>query len=61
MGAVERTSIERGFKRLTLMVEPDNRPAICFYQKLGFAAFKSSSELWRGKPLALLCMSKPLV
>ncbi len=61
VGAVERMSLERGFKRLTLMVEPDNKPAICLYSKLGFTVFKDSSELWRGKPLATLCMSKSLI
>jgi probable phosphoglycerate mutase len=59
-GTVERIGIEQGFRRLTLMVEPDNTPAISFYRRLGFKAFKDSSELWRGKPLALICMSKAL-
>jgi probable phosphoglycerate mutase len=61
VGTVERIGVERGFGRLTLTVEPDNRPALSLYQELGFETFKESSELWRGKPLTLLCMSKALV
>jgi ribosomal protein S18 acetylase RimI-like enzyme len=57
---VERISIERGFRRLTFMVEPDNEPALSLYRRLGFEASKNSSELWRGKPHAVLCMSKTL-
>lgn len=59
--SVERLAVEQGFRRLTLMVEPDNVPALSLYQRLGFTAFKNSSEIWRGKPLALLCMEKMLL
>lgn len=59
--SVEEIVAERGFSHLTLMVEPENAPALSLYRKLGFATFKNSSELWRGKPLALLCMAKALV
>ena len=58
--AVERIGTDRGFTRLTLMVEPDNGPALSLHRKLGFEVFKNSSELWRGKPLALLCMRRAL-
>jgi ribosomal protein S18 acetylase RimI-like enzyme len=57
---VERAGVDRGFKRLTLMVEPGNAPAISLYRKLGFEPFKDSSEVWRGSRLALTCMWKPL-
>ena len=59
--SVERLAVEQGFRRLTLMVEPDNGPALSLYRKLGFVFFKDSTEIWRGKPHALLCMEKALV
>jgi probable phosphoglycerate mutase len=58
--SVERLAVERGFQRLTLMVEPDNGPALSLYQKLGFSFFKDFTEIWRGKPHYLLCMEKSL-
>ncbi|MGE5579641.1 MAG: N-acetyltransferase family protein [Bacillota bacterium] len=60
MTSVERMAAERGFRRLTLMVEPDNHPALSLYRKQGFAFFKDLTEVWRGKPHYLLCMEKRL-
>ncbi len=57
---VESTAVSRGFSRLTLMVEPDNAPALSLYEKMGFRVFKRSSELWRGRQLPTLCMAKDL-
>jgi len=56
--SVERLALERGFKRLTLMVEPDNHPAISLYLKLGLRFFKQTTEFWRGRPRKRLCMEK---
>ena len=61
IACVERLAVEQGFRRLTLMVEPDNGPALSLYQRLGFTAFKNSSEIWRGKPHPLLCIEKSLL
>jgi len=61
VASVERLAVEQGFRRLTLMVEPDNGPALSLYRKLGFAFFKDFTEIWRGKPHPLLCMEKALV
>ena len=61
VASVQHLALDQGFRRLTLMVEPDNGPALSLYQRLGFTAFKNSSEIWRGKPLALLCMEKMLL
>lgn len=60
IASVEHIAVEHGFRRLTLMVEPDNVPALSLYRKLGFAFFKHFTEIWRGKPHPLLCMGKAL-
>ncbi len=39
---VELKAIERGFKRLTIMVKLDNKPALNLYQKMGFILFERS-------------------
>ncbi len=58
--SVERLAVEQGFRRLTLMVEPDNDPALSLYRKRGFAFVKDFTEIWRGKPHPLQCMEKAL-
>lgn len=45
--SVEPTAASRGFSRVTLMVEPDNAPALSPYEKMGFRVFKRSTDLWR--------------
>lgn len=60
INSVERMAVQRGFRRLTLMVEPDNEPALSLYRKQGFAVFRDYTEIWRGKPHYLLCMEKQL-
>lgn len=58
--AVEAEAGRRGCARLTLMVEPENLPAVQLYLKLGYTVFKESTWEWRGQPRRALCMSKPV-
>jgi ribosomal protein S18 acetylase RimI-like enzyme len=60
MRMVESEAERRGFDRLTLMVEPDNVPAIRLYEAMGFAFFKSSTDIWRGKEYPVQCFEKSL-
>lgn len=60
MTTVERLAVELGFRRLTLMVEPGNGPALSLYRKLGFVFFKDSNDFWRGKSHPVRCMEKGL-
>lgn len=58
--ALEVEAARRGLRSLTLMVEPDNKPAISFYHKMGFSTFKSRTDSWRDREYAVLCMVKAL-
>lgn len=56
--AVATEAGQRGFDRLTLMVDPTNIAAIRLYEKWGFVRFKESTDRWRGKEYPTLCMAK---
>lgn len=58
--SVESEALDRGFVRLTLMVEPDNSTAIQLYAALGYSFFKSSTDIWRGKEYTVQCFEKAL-
>ena len=53
---VEQEALFRGFERLSVMVEPDNNPALNLYQKLGFGEFKRSMDCWQGKKYPVICL-----
>ena len=57
---VEQEALSRQFKRLSVMVEPDNVPAINLYQKLGFQEFKRSIDHWKNKQYSVVCLSKQI-
>lgn len=58
---VEQEALFRGFERLTIMVEPNNAPALNLYQKLGFTKFKQSTDYWRGRTYPVICLIKNIV
>jgi len=58
--ALEAEAAARGLRRLTLMVEPDNEPALRFYHKTGFTPFKERTDFWRDREYRVLCMEKPI-
>jgi ribosomal protein S18 acetylase RimI-like enzyme len=60
MNFLERHAKQQGIDRLTLMVEPDNAPAVDLYQKLGFHGFKNSFWEWEGKEIPTICLEKHL-
>jgi ribosomal protein S18 acetylase RimI-like enzyme len=53
---VEQEALFRGFERLSIMVEPNNRPALNLYLKLGFKEFKRSMDCWQGKEYPVICL-----
>ena len=55
---VEREAFLKGFERLSIIVEPNNNPALALYQKLGFKEFKRSLDCWRGKRYPVICLIK---
>ena len=61
INTVEQEALFRGFKRLTIMVEPNNAPALNLYQKLGFTKFKQSTDCWQGRKYPVICLIKNLV
>lgn len=60
MAALEARARRLGIKRLTLMVEPDNVPAIGLYRALGYKAFRRGTWHWRGTRHPTICMAKIL-
>lgn len=60
MGFLEQYAKKHGIERLTLMVEPDNIPAVALYQKLGFHTFKTSFWVWEDKEFPTICLEKYL-
>lgn len=58
---LESEAIQRNFRRLTIMVESDNSPALSLYRKMGFAFFKNSHNMWRGMEYYVQCLEKSLV
>jgi ribosomal protein S18 acetylase RimI-like enzyme len=57
---LENQSRLEGARRVTLMVEPANTPALALYQRLGFTVFKTSTDTWDDKQYPVLCLEKPL-
>jgi len=49
-------AVQEGFSRLTVMVEPHNEPALAFFNRLGFRAFKRSEFIWRGNTRPVVCL-----
>ncbi len=60
MRKLEQYAVQEGFTRLTLMVEPDNTPAVQFYQKMGWQTFKNSTFTWNNKEHITYCLEKIL-
>jgi ribosomal protein S18 acetylase RimI-like enzyme len=60
IGALESHAKSLGFFRVTLMVEPDNAPALALYTKLGFRAFKEATDVWDGRTYPVVCLEKRL-
>ncbi len=58
--ALEAEAARRGLRCLTLMVEPDNKPALSLYHKMGFSTFKIGTDSWRDRAYPVLCMVKAL-
>ncbi|RIH86548.1 GNAT family N-acetyltransferase [Calidithermus roseus] len=57
---VEWEARRRGLERITLMVEPDNAPALRLYRKWGYRQFKRSVFGWKGVMYPTLCLEKLL-
>lgn len=55
---LEAAALELGYKRLTLLVEPDNTPAIRLYAGLGFCEFGQTSWTWQEMVIPALCLEK---
>jgi ribosomal protein S18 acetylase RimI-like enzyme len=49
---------QEGFSRLTVMVEPDNEPAVAFFNRIGFRFFKRSEFVWRGNARPVVCLER---
>lgn len=60
MAALESAARASNFKRLTLMVETDNEPAIRLYEALGYSEFERSSWTWKGVVYPTVCLEKIL-
>jgi ribosomal protein S18 acetylase RimI-like enzyme len=60
IGALESHAKASGCSRVTLMVEPDNAPALALYTKLGFRAFKEAVDVWDGRTYPVVCLEKDL-
>ena len=58
---VEQEALFRGFERLSIIVEPNNAPAVNLYQKLGFTNFKQSTDCWQGITYPVICLIKNIV
>lgn len=50
----------RGFRRLTVEVEPDNAPSLGLFERLGFSCFKRGTWVWRGQAYPTLCLERAL-
>ncbi|WP_019506726.1 GNAT family N-acetyltransferase [Pleurocapsa sp. PCC 7319] len=59
--SVKREALFRGFERLSVIVEPNNNPALNLYQKLDFREFKRSTDCWQGKEYPVICLIKNIV
>lgn len=57
---VEQEARRRRLGRITLMVEPDNTPALRLYRKWGYRQFKRSVFGWQGVMYPTLCLEKVL-
>ncbi|NJK43591.1 MAG: GNAT family N-acetyltransferase [Pleurocapsa sp. SU_196_0] len=60
MNDLETFALASQFTTLTLMVEPDNDPAIALYTNLGYAPFKRSSWHWKGVSRPTVCFLKTI-
>lgn len=49
-----------GRSKVTVMVEPNNSPALGFFHKLGFEVFKESRFIWDSEYYPTLCMALEL-
>ena len=58
--ALESQAKLMGFPRVTLMVEPDNAPALALYKKLGFQWFKRAFDVWDAQTYPVDCFEKNL-
>lgn len=58
VNTVEQEALSRNFECLSVMVEPNNIPALNLYQKLGFKEFKRSIDLWQDKQYPVICLLK---
>ena len=59
--SVELEALFKDFERLSVIVEPDNNPALNLYQKLDFIKFKRSTDCWQGKEYPVICLIKNIV
>ncbi|MDX2006699.1 MAG: GNAT family N-acetyltransferase [Meiothermus sp.] len=55
---LEAVARELGFKRLTLLVEHDNTPAMRLYAGLGFRKFGQTAWTWQEMLIPALCLEK---
>jgi ribosomal protein S18 acetylase RimI-like enzyme len=58
--AAANLAANRGFSRLTTMVEPDNAPSLALFTRLGFREFKCSTHLWRDRSYPTICLVRAL-
>ena len=58
INTVEQEALSRNFERLSVMVEPNNIPALNLYQKLEFKEFKRSIDRWQDKQYPVICFLK---
>ena len=58
--ALESQARSFGYSRVTLMVDPDNMPALALYKKLGFHLFKQALDDWDGQTYTVDCFEKSL-
>ena len=58
--AAEAEAARRGFERVTVMVEPGNAPSLVLFGRTGYAEFKRSTYVWRGRVYPTVCLEKRL-